>query len=82
MSATVIAFPMRPSRRPNDYAWMAEVSRRLALEQKTQGLWAEATPVKAAPDNHKELLALLRRIDRRLAKMAVPGSLARQAAGG
>jgi hypothetical protein len=75
MSAAVLAFPVRP------YARIAEASRCAAAAQNLQGMTAKATPVKPEPDNFKELLALLRRIDRRLAKMADPGRLARQADG-
>ena len=79
MSAAVIAFPQRPARGSNDYAWMTDASRRLALEQTLEELLAEATPVKPEADNRQELLMLLRRIDRRLAKLCAPAGLAKQA---
>lgn len=83
MSATVIAFPQRRPQGADDYGWMVEASRRFALESKIKGSPAEAAPVKTEADYRKELVALLRRIDRRLAKMAGPGGLAegRAAAG-
>ena len=79
MSAAVIAFPQRPARGSNDTGWLVEVSRRFAIEQKIEELLAEATPVKPEADNRQELLMLLRRIDRRLAKLCAPAGLAKQA---
>lgn len=81
MSAAVIAFPVRrgrPASGPNDYAFLEKEARRFIIEQRIRETLATETPDKKTPDNGKELLALLRRIDRRLAKMAGAEGLARQ----
>jgi hypothetical protein len=71
MAASVIAFSSRrAAATPNPYGWMVEASRCFAIEKKLCGHMAEAVPVKPEPDYGKEMLALLCRIDRRLAKIA------------
>jgi hypothetical protein len=90
MSAQIIALPTRPSP-PNvglrdetahpTYAWIAEASRRFLIAQGRREALAEATPAAPAPDTLKEILTLLRRLDRRLAKIHGAGALAEKKAG-
>ncbi len=71
MSATLIAFKPQPARRPrfaNDPVAIADLARHFLAEQRIRETLASAEPAKPAAED--EILKLLRRIDRRLAKIA------------
>ncbi len=84
MSAQIIPLPTRskdPAAPPNDYAWMSEATRRFQLAQRIRDALAAAEPAKEEPDRLREILTLLRRLDRRLAQIPGAGALVKKKAG-